>query len=94
MFEVGDIVVALDSNGDMIVESIGKVIDILHHKNAATSQSKSIKIAYWKTSPLYRNWWEYYYENDLKKLSALELFDLLQTRDKMVQFKSMKEGVL
>jgi hypothetical protein len=92
--EKDDIVVALDNNGNIIIESIGEIKKVYEAHPMSSNQNPIYRVEFFSTSALYRNEWENYDAKQIKKLTAHEVFYLLRVREKMKSFKSMKDGVL
>ena len=84
--KVGDVVIVKLDEYNYIIESIGKIRTI--HNNG------TITVEYFSTSALYPNWCGVYEANMLNKLDTHTLYHMLRTREVMLKFRSMKEGVL
>jgi hypothetical protein len=86
--ERDDIVAELNESGDVILESIGIVSDVYPKSSAI---EKTVKVYYYSTSALYRNWWGVYYAHKLKKLTTKEVFYFLRAREGMRRYKTFDE---
>ena len=88
--EVGDIVIALNDKGDLILESIGCVSQII--RDANPDKYFTITVVYYSTSALYRNSQGYYHVRNLKRLTdPKDVYRILSAREKARQYKTFEE---